>query len=127
VGGNYNTTLLVPKYLTEEQVKKIAEWIGSELAPWVPWHLSRFFPYYKALDLPPTPVEDLMKAYRIGKEAGLEYVFVGNLFGNDYESTYCPKCGNVVIGRQGYYITEFNLENGKCKNCGYEIKGVWKK
>jgi len=119
------TTLLVPKYLTEEQIRKIAEWIAEELAPWVPWHLSRFFPYYKAIDLPPTPIEDLIKTYRIGKEAGLEYIFIGNVPGNNYESTYCPKCGNIVIGRKGYLLTEINLKGGKCKNCGYEIKGIW--
>ena len=121
------TTLLVPQYLTEEQLKNIAEWIGNELAPWVPWHLSRFFPHYKATNLPPTPIEDLIKAYHIGKSAGLEYVFIGNVFGNDYESTYCPNCGSVVIGRKGYFITEMNLKDGKCEKCGYEIKGVWSK
>lgn len=119
------TTLMVPKYLTEEQIRKIAEWIAEELAPWVPWHLSRFFPHYKAIDLQPTPIEDLIKAYRIGKETGLEYVFIGNVPGNNYENTYCPKCGNVVIGRKGYLLTVINLERGICKNCGYEIKGVW--
>jgi len=119
------TTLLVPQYLDEEQLRNIARWIKEELAPWVPWHLSRFFPYYRASHLPPTPVEELIKAYRIGKEEGLEYVYVGNLPGNEYESTYCPKCGKVVIGRKGYVITEMNLKDGKCKFCGYEIKGVW--
>jgi len=119
------TTLLVPKYLTKEQLRNIARWIKNELAPWVPWHLSRFFPYYKAQDLPPTPIEELFEAYKIGKEEGLEYVYVGNLPGNPYENTYCPKCGKVVIGRKGYVITEMNLEKGRCKFCGYEIKGVW--
>ena len=117
------TTLLVPRYLNEEQLRGIANWISEELAPWVPWHISRFFPYYKAKDLPPTPVEELEKAYRIGKEAGLEYVFVGNLFGNDHESTFCPKCGNRVIGRKGYIITGIDMKDGKCGRCGYEIKG----
>ncbi|WP_457601010.1 AmmeMemoRadiSam system radical SAM enzyme [Hydrogenivirga sp.] len=117
------TTLLVPRYLDEEQLKGIANWIATELAPWVPWHISRFFPYYKAKDLPPTPVEELEKAYRIGKKAGLEFVFVGNVFGNDHESTLCPGCGKVVIGRKGYILTEVNLREGRCAACGYEIKG----
>lgn len=119
------TTLLVPRYLDENQIRKIAEWIGKELAPWAPWHLSRFFPYYKATALPPTPVEDLEKAYRIGKETGLEYVYVGNLFGNEHESTFCPGCGNEVIGRVGYLIKRIDLENGRCGRCGYEIRGVF--
>ncbi len=117
------TTLLVPRYLDEEQVRGIARWIAEELAPWVPWHISRFFPYYKATDLPPTPVEELERAYRIGKEERLEYVFVGNLFGNDHESTFCPNCGEVVIRRKGYLITMLNLKDGRCGGCGYEIKG----
>ncbi len=117
------TTLIVPEFLTEDQIRNIARWIRERLAPWVPWHLSRFFPHYKATDLPPTPVEDLERAYQIGREEGLEYVFVGNVFGNRYESTYCPKCGDVVIGRRGYTITEINLKGNRCGTCGYEIKG----
>ncbi len=117
------TTLLVPKYLDEKQIRNIARWIAQKLASWVPWHISRFFPYYKAQDLPPTPIEDLEKAYRIGKEEGLQYVYVGNLPGNKYESTYCPNCGNEVIGRKGYLITKIDLKDGKCGKCGYEIKG----
>ncbi len=119
------TTLIVPRYLDEKQIRGIAEWIAEELATWVPWHLSRFFPYYKATDLPPTPVDDLEKAYRIGKEAGLLYVYVGNLVGNKHESTFCPKCGNEVIGRHGYLITKVDLEGNLCGRCGYEIKGVF--
>ncbi len=117
------TTLLVPEFLDERQIRDIARWIVRELAPWVPWHLSRFFPYYKATDLPPTPVEDLERAFQIGKEEGLEFVYVGNLFGNRQESTYCPLCGEEVIGRRGYLITKVELEGGRCKRCGYEIKG----
>ncbi len=117
------TTLLVPEFLDERQIRDIARWIVRELAPWVPWHLSRFFPYYKATDLPPTPVEDLERAFQIGKEEGLEFVYVGNLFGNRHESTYCPRCGEEVIGRRGYLITKVELEGGRCKRCGYEIKG----
>jgi len=117
------TTLIVPKYLDEDQIRGIANWIASELAPWVPWHISRFFPYYRATDLPPTSAEDLEKAYEIGKSEGLEYIYVGNMFGNRHESTYCPNCGNEVIGRKGYIITKIDIDNGRCRECGYEIKG----
>ncbi len=119
------TTLIVPRYLDETQIRSIAEWIAGELAPWVPWHLSRFFPHYRATDLPPTPVEDLERAYRIGKEVGLDYVYVGNLMGNKHESTFCPNCGNEVIGRRGYFITRVDLKGNLCGRCGYEIKGVF--
>jgi pyruvate formate lyase activating enzyme len=119
------TTLIVPRYLDEKQLRGIAGWIRDNLSPWVPWHLSRFFPHYKALDLPPTPEEDLFGAYRIGKEEGLEYVYVGNLWGNDYESTYCPSCSRVVIERKGFQVLAVNLREGRCTFCGTEIKGVF--
>ncbi len=119
------TTLLVPQYLDEEQLEEIARWIANELADFVPWHVSKFFPHYKAHDLPPTPVEDLEKAYRTGKEAGLKYIYVGNLSGNRHEDTYCPNCGNSVIRREGYRIIYTDMEKGRCKSCGYKIEGVW--
>ena len=119
------TTLLVPQYLDDKQLIGIAEWIADELDPSVPWHLSRFFPYHRAMDLPSTPVEDLFRAYRIGKEAGLEYVYVGNLWGNDYESTYCPSCGAKVIERRGFEVVRISMKGGSCSACGYKIAGVF--
>jgi len=117
------TTLLVPQYLDEGQVRGIARWIAEELGPDVPWHLSRFFPHYRALDLPPTPEEDLFKAYRIGVEEGLRYVYIGNLWGNDYESTYCPSCRNRVIERKGFTVLGTDLAGDRCRRCGFRISG----
>jgi len=94
------TTLLVPKYIDREQLENISKWISEELATWVPWHISRFFPYYKAMDLPVTPVEEMIKAYEIGKSAGLEYIYLGNIDTDKYEHTYCPSCGEVLIKRK---------------------------
>ncbi len=119
------TTLIVPRYLDREQVRGIARWIVSELGPDIPWHLSRFFPHYRALDLPPTPEEDLFDAYRIGREEGLNYVYVGNLWGNDYESTYCPSCGKVVIERKGFTVNSLALDGNRCRGCGQVISGVF--
>ena len=66
-------------------------------------------------------------ARRIAKQSGLKYVYIGNIPGHEAESTYCPKCGKVVIKRSGYSITEVNLdEEGKCKFCAEEISGIWK-
>lgn len=119
------TTLLVPRYLDEKQLRGIAEWIGRELADWVPWHLSRFFPCYRATDLPPTPPEELERAYRIGREAGLKFVYVGNLPGNRHESTFCPSCGAEVITRRVYRVVRTALEDGRCSACGFPIAGVF--
>ena len=83
---------------------------------------------YKMLDVPPTPVSTLHRAYKIGKEEGLKYIYVGNIDDEDYESTYCPKCGERVIDRQGHigqYVTNELDDNGICPYCGYALEGVW--
>jgi len=118
------TTLLVPKYLDEEQLRLIAKFIKNELGPHIPWHISRFFPYYKALDLYPTPESIIQKAYEIGKEEGLYYIYTGNIKSN-HESTVCPKCQNIVIERDRYIVKSLKLNEGKCMFCSYPIEGVF--
>jgi len=119
------TTLLVPKYIDREQLENISKWISEELATWVPWHISRFFPYYKAMDLPVTPVEEMIKAYEIGKSAGLEYIYLGNIDTDKYEHTYCPSCGEVLIKRKIFTLVENKIKGNKCPKCSYEIKGLF--
>ena len=119
------TTLLVPQYLDRDQIREIARFIAIDLAPWVPWHISRFFPHYRAQHLPPTPTDQLEIAYRIGKEEGLDYIYVGNLPGNDHESTFCPTCGSVVIKRLGFQVAEICLEDGRCATCDRKIEGIF--
>ncbi|GAB6078639.1 AmmeMemoRadiSam system radical SAM enzyme [Hydrogenobaculum acidophilum] len=118
------TTLLVPKYLDEEQIRLIAKFISKELGPHIPWHISRFFPYYKAMDLYPTPEPMIERAYEIGKEEGLYYVYTGNIK-SDHENTVCPKCGNIVVERDRYFIKSVELTKGKCSFCSYQIEGVF--
>ncbi len=117
------TTLLVPKYVDEEQLSLIAKFIKN-LNPAIPWHISRFFPYYKAMDLPPTSESMIEKAYEIGKEEGLFYVYTGNIKSN-HENTLCPKCGSVVIERDRYFIKSLKLNQGRCYNCEYPIEGIF--
>ena len=119
------TTLMVPEYLTRNQIENIAKWISEELAPWVPWHISRFFPYYKAKDLPVTPLEDMLYAYEKGKEAGLEYIYLGNIDTDRYEHTYCPSCGEILIRRRIFTVIENRIKGGRCPRCSYEIKGFF--
>jgi pyruvate formate lyase activating enzyme len=109
-----------------ETIRKMCVWIKENLGPDTPLHFSRAFPMYKLTNLNPTPVETLDKAYKIAHEAGLKYVFIGNVGGHLGNNTYCPKCKNVVIERTGYFVVQDNLKEGKCKFCGEEIKGVWK-
>ncbi|MCF6265776.1 MAG: AmmeMemoRadiSam system radical SAM enzyme [Desulfuromusa sp.] len=122
------TTLLIPgKNDSDEEIRNIAKFI-AELDPSIPWHLSAFYPTYKMLDVPPTPGSTLRRAYKIGREEGLKYLYVGNIDDDDHTSTYCPKCGKRVIdrrGRIGQYVTNELDENGTCPHCDSELEGVW--
>ncbi len=118
------TTLLIPGYNdSEKEIREIARFIAS-LSKDIPWHISRFFPAYKMLDVKPTPPELLKRAYEIGKEEGLNFVYVGNYWDESLESTYCPGCKKRVIERRGYSIKN-HLKEGCCPFCGYKLPGVW--
>jgi len=115
------TTLIVPGHNdSDEMLKEIAKFIAS-VDKKIPWHISRFYPHYKMQDVSPTSVETIHKAVKIGKEEGLRYIYAGNVPGDDYESTYCPKCGKKVISRLGFQVEEINLDKDKCKFCGEKI------
>ena len=119
------TTLIIPgENDSEEELNQIASFIKNELGEETPWHISRFYPQFKFGNHSPTPVSTLQKAYDIGKEHGLRYVYMGNVPGNQTESTFCYNCGKVIIDRYGYQIFENNIESGKCKFCGVVVDGV---
>jgi pyruvate formate lyase activating enzyme len=91
------------------------------VSPDIPWHVTAFHKDYKMTEPDNTPVQDLLRASEIGREAGLRYVYAGNIPGRvgEYESTFCPNCNQVVVGRTGYVITEYRLTpDGKCPKCG---------
>jgi len=93
----------------------------------IPWHVTAFHPDYK-MDAESTPAETLQKAAEIGQEAGLRYVYAGNLPGRvgAYEDTLCPSCGKSLVRRRGYVILEYRLTSeGKCPACGAAVAGVW--
>ena len=119
------TYLVIPRMNDgEDEIRRFAEWVAS-VSPEIPVHFSRFFPMYKLTEKPPTPVKTLHKAYRIAKDAGLEYVYLGNTWEPEYESTYCPSCGNLLIERVYYNTRVLGLtENGRCKKCGKRINVV---
>ena len=118
------TTLIIPKLNdSEQELRKIAEFIVS-LGEETPWHISRFYPAYKLNEVSATPASTLHRARQIGLEAGLRYVYTGNVPGDEGENTYCPNCSRVVIRRYGYQIEEFHIENGRCRFCQTKIDGV---
>ena len=120
------TNLIVPTFNDDlEMIRKMCRWMLANLGPDTPLHLNRFHPMYKMRNLPPTPVEFLMKARTEALEIGLKYVYVGNVLGTGAENTYCQNDGTLLVKRVGYSISENNLVNGSCPKCGAKIAGVW--
>ncbi|HOT72347.1 MAG TPA: AmmeMemoRadiSam system radical SAM enzyme [Anaerohalosphaeraceae bacterium] len=118
------TTLVVPGWNdSEDELKAIADFIAEEASVDVPWHISRFYPQYQMEDIPPTPPKTLERAYEIGRQAGLRYVYIGNLPGVRAESTYCYNCGALLIEREGYTVKSNVIEDGACPRCGAVIAG----
>jgi pyruvate formate lyase activating enzyme len=119
------TTLVIPGHNdSDADLTDIAEFIVS-VDPGIPWHVSQFYPTYKLVDRPRTPVETLRKARNIGFRAGLKYVYEGNVPGEGGENTYCPSCRNILIKRFGYSILENHIINGRCATCASVLDGVW--
>jgi len=120
------TTLVVPGMNdSPEELRDIAGFIAGELGPHVPWHVSRFHADYKVRTGASTPIETLELACRIGREAGLKYIYCGNVPAQTDERTHCPRCGHVVIDRVGYSMRGVHLVGGACGECGQKIEGVW--
>ncbi|MDI6751091.1 MAG: AmmeMemoRadiSam system radical SAM enzyme [Rhodocyclaceae bacterium] len=119
------TTLLIPgENDSDSEIKRLAEWCCKELGPDVPLHFSAFHPDFKLLDRPATPPATLQRARRIALDAGLHYVYTGNVHDRAGDSTYCPGCGKAVIERDWYEILSYSLDDtGHCKHCGTAIAG----
>ncbi len=119
------TTLVVPgRNDSPGELRDVARFLARDVGTDTPWHVSRFFPAYKMSDLPPTAVDSLKRAREIGQEEGLEYVYVGNVPGKPWESTYCPRCSNLVIERAALTLLANRTRAGACQRCGHLIAGV---
>lgn len=118
------TTLIIPgKNDNLEELEEAFKWLAS-IDENIPLHISRYFPHYK-YTLPPTPVERLIEVYNLAKRY-LNFVYVGNLWDPQYETTICPKCGNVVIKRNGYSVDTSGMdEEGRCAKCGFQIAKIF--
>ena len=120
------TTLIIPGLNDDPgELRELADFIVTELGPGTPWHISRFHPAYHMLDRPPTPVQTLEEAFQTGLDAGLKFVYLGNVPGHASSSTRCPGCGRTVIDRHGFSMGANSLDQGACSFCGAAIPGVW--
>jgi pyruvate formate lyase activating enzyme len=119
-------TLVIPGFNdSDEELTKIAEFLVS-VDPDIPWHITAYHEDYKMTN-PATSKSDLLRAYEIGRRAGLRYIYPGNIPGGfgDKEGTHCPSCKALVIGRIGFRVTSYRLVDGKCPECATVIPGVW--
>ena len=119
------TTLIIPGCNdSDEQLRGIARFIAEKAGKETPWHVSRFHPAFRMTDRPATPVAALARARRIGMEEGLAYVYEGNAPEEGGENTSCPACGELLIRRQGFYLAENRIKQGKCPACAAVIDGI---
>jgi pyruvate formate lyase activating enzyme len=114
------TTLLIPGYNdSEKTITGMVKWVKENLGEETPMHFSRFYPQYKLADVQPTPVKTIEDAVGIAEKLGMHYVYAGNVYAHDRESTHCPKCGRKVIDRAGYNVSNIRKT---CQSCGTGIK-----
>jgi pyruvate formate lyase activating enzyme len=119
------TTLIIPGLNDSDgELKGIASFIVDNLGADTPWHVTQFYPTYKLIDRPRTPVATLRRAREIGKAAGLRYVYEGNVPGEGGENTWCPSCTALLIERYGYLIEKNKIQDGACPDCGTAVVGI---
>jgi pyruvate formate lyase activating enzyme len=110
---------------SDDELHAIATWIASDLGTDTPWHVTRFTPYLEFSHLPATPLATLERAREIGREAGLDFVYLGNIDVQGAEDTICPRCGSTAIARRGFTVLSEQLaENGSCASCGAQLNLV---
>jgi pyruvate formate lyase activating enzyme len=121
------TTLVIPGWNDDpHELEALARFVMDDLGPDVPLHFTAFHPDYRMRDVPATPLETLRRARTIAREQGLRYVYTGNVRDEDGQSTWCHGCGLKLIGRDGYVVTEWNLDpDGRCTSCAAPCAGVF--
>ncbi len=105
------------------EIRQMCEWIVANLGEEVPLHFSAFHPDFRMLDRPPTLRSALVKAYDIARQAGLKYVYTGNVLDVERQSTYCPNCHERLIERNWYDLGSYGIKGGCCASCGQRIAG----
>jgi pyruvate formate lyase activating enzyme len=119
------TTLIIPGMNDDPgELRAMAEWIATAVGPETPWHISRFEPAYKLANLMPTPAATLVGAAEIAREVGLRHVYVGNAPEVENATTSCLRCGERLIGRADFAVTDWRLVEGRCPRCKHALAGV---
>lgn len=121
------TTLLIPGLNdSEREIEEMTQWVVQNLGPGVPMHFTAFHPDWKMRDIPATPAATLIKAREIAIQNGVRYAYTGNVHNEEGDSTWCHRCGRLLIGRDWYNLTAWNLDShGKCQHCGAACAGVF--
>jgi pyruvate formate lyase activating enzyme len=119
------TTLLIPGLNDDPKELKALAGFLAQVNPGIPWHISRYHPTYRLTHIASTPVESIRRARDIGYESGLQYVYTGNVHGDDGENTFCHECRERLIDRTGFFVSENRVVQGHCKACGAPIPGIW--
>jgi len=121
------TTLIIPgENDSEAELEAMTQWVAENLGPDVPMHFTAFHPDWKMMDKPSTPVSSLLRAREIAGKNGVRYAYVGNVHDKQAESTYCHACGELLIGRDWYVLSDWNLNaEGCCRFCGAKCAGLF--
>jgi pyruvate formate lyase activating enzyme len=120
------TNLVIPSWTDDlDTITRMCDWLCASGLADSPLHFTRFIPLYKLTQLPTTPVSTLERARDVALKAGVKYVYIGNVPGHKAESTFCPKCGNLIVERRGFVITAKHIPDGHCEYCHERIPGVW--
>ena len=120
------TNLIIPGWTDDLQmIEEMCTWLVASGMQDCPLHFSRFFPTYKLSDTPPTPIETLLKAREIALNAGMRYVYLGNVPDTDLDDTVCPYCKKTLVKRRGYTVSDIGVKHCRCGYCKEEIAGIW--
>jgi pyruvate formate lyase activating enzyme len=120
------TNLIIPTLNdSEAETRPLCDWVVENLGVETPLHFSRFFPQHKLLHLPPTPTDTILRARELAHQAGLQFVYVGNMQNEEGENTVCPSCNELLIERQGYTVRQNRLSRGTCPACQTPVYGLW--
>jgi len=110
---------------SEDEIKQMSQWVMKNLGPDVPMHFTRFHPTYRVTNLPRTPVSTIEQCRKIALDAGVHYVYAGNVPMHEGENTYCHSCGEQLIRRIGFHVASNKIKDGQCPKCSTKIPGIW--